>query len=203
MLLKLISTLIEIRHLICGNNYSWILNLNLTYKTLQTGAGSGLLISMLEKVNLFHWTNLKTLLPLLWKCISLLLKKNHLSRCFPFYTDWGSYTVYIAKTASEKFKAIIHSREIISSKVTLYLYKSTNVVVMPGMLLLAECKTCINLKIVPYRSRISNKAKNDSFLDTVLWNIGLSDLENCCLYKFSWKLSWMVFLTREWGQYSF
>ena len=60
MLLKLLSTLIEIRHLICGNNYSWILNFNLTYKTLQAGAGSGLLISMLEKFNLFHWANLIT-----------------------------------------------------------------------------------------------------------------------------------------------
>lgn len=132
-------------------------------------------------------------MPLLWKCISLLLKKNHLSQCFSFYIDWGSYTVYIAKTASEKFEAIINSREIISSKVSLYLYKSTNApawnIVMSGLLLLAECKTWINLKIVLYRSKISNKAKNDSVLDTVPWNIDLSDLENCCLYKLSWNLS--------------
>ena len=38
-----------IRHLICGNNWSWLLNLNLIYETLWTGAGSGLLISMLKK----------------------------------------------------------------------------------------------------------------------------------------------------------
>ena len=30
----------------------WLLKLNLIYKTLQTGAGSGLLISRLEKLNL-------------------------------------------------------------------------------------------------------------------------------------------------------
>lgn len=64
---------------------------------------------------------------------------------FHFKLNWGSYTVYIAKTASEKFEAIINSREIISSKVSLYLYKSTNApawnIVMSGLLLLAECKT--------------------------------------------------------------
>ena len=40
-----------IRHLTCGNNLSWLLNLNLIYETHQTGTGSGLLISMLEKLN--------------------------------------------------------------------------------------------------------------------------------------------------------
>ena len=51
MLMILLSTLNTISHLICGNNQNWLLNLNLTYKTLWTGAGSGLLISMLEKLN--------------------------------------------------------------------------------------------------------------------------------------------------------
>ena len=51
MLMILMSTLNVTRHLICGNNLNWLLNLNLTYETLWTGAGSGLLISMLEKFN--------------------------------------------------------------------------------------------------------------------------------------------------------
>ena len=51
VLMILLSTLNIIRHLICGNNENWLLNLNLTYETLWTGAGSGLLISMLEKLN--------------------------------------------------------------------------------------------------------------------------------------------------------
>ena len=29
-----------IRHLISGNNYNWLLNLDLIYETLQSGAGS-------------------------------------------------------------------------------------------------------------------------------------------------------------------
>ena len=51
MLMILLSTLNVIRHLICGDNKNWLLNLNLIYETLWTGTGSGLLISMLEKLN--------------------------------------------------------------------------------------------------------------------------------------------------------
>ena len=50
-----------IRHLICGNNYNWLLNLNLACETLWTRAGSDLLISMLEKLNWFCLTGLITL----------------------------------------------------------------------------------------------------------------------------------------------
>ena len=44
--------------LICDNNKSWLLNLNMTYKTLQIGAGSDLLISVLKQINLFSLTSL-------------------------------------------------------------------------------------------------------------------------------------------------
>ena len=54
MLMVLLSTLSLIGHLICGNNQNWLLNLNLIYKILWTGAGSGVLVSMLEKPNLFR-----------------------------------------------------------------------------------------------------------------------------------------------------
>ena len=47
-LMILLSILSVIRHL------NWLLNLNLIYKTLWTGTGSGLLISMLKKLN---WSN--------------------------------------------------------------------------------------------------------------------------------------------------
>ena len=40
----MILLLILNRHLICGNNLNWLLNLNLIYETLWTGAGSGLFI---------------------------------------------------------------------------------------------------------------------------------------------------------------
>ena len=62
MLTILLSTLKLIRHLICGNNLNWLLNLNLIYETLWTGARSSLLISMLGKLNLFCLTGLVTML---------------------------------------------------------------------------------------------------------------------------------------------
>ena len=37
MLMRLLSILSVIRHLICGNNLNWLLNLNLTYETLDWG----------------------------------------------------------------------------------------------------------------------------------------------------------------------
>ena len=39
--------------------------------------------------------------------------------------DWGSYIISIAKTASKKIGALIHSIKFISPKVALHLYKST------------------------------------------------------------------------------
>ena len=53
MLMILLFILTAIRHLICGNNLNWLLNLNLIYETLWTGARSGLLISVLGKLNWF------------------------------------------------------------------------------------------------------------------------------------------------------
>ena len=65
MLIILLSTLSVTRHLICGNNLNWLLNLNLIYKILLTQAGSDLLISMLEKLNWFCLTGLITLVLLM------------------------------------------------------------------------------------------------------------------------------------------
>ena len=65
ILMILLSILCVIRHLICSNNLNSLLNLNLIYKTLWTGARSGLLILMLGKLNWFHLTNLITLVLLM------------------------------------------------------------------------------------------------------------------------------------------
>ena len=42
--MKLLFILSVIRHLICGNNLDWLLNFNVIYKIVWTGARSGLLI---------------------------------------------------------------------------------------------------------------------------------------------------------------
>ena len=54
-----------IRHLICGNNFNWLLNLNLIYKTRWTGVRSGLLILMLGKLSWFHLAGLITMVLLM------------------------------------------------------------------------------------------------------------------------------------------
>ena len=86
----LLSILRVIRHLICGNNLNWLLNLNLIYKTLWTEVRSGLLISMLGKLNWFCLTGLITMVLLMWKWMGLFLRKNHLLRCWvwPSLLNW-------------------------------------------------------------------------------------------------------------------
>ena len=39
--------------------------------------------------------------------------------------DWGSYIISLAKTASKKIGALIHSMKFLSPEVALYFYKST------------------------------------------------------------------------------
>ena len=56
--LTVLSILSVIRHLICGNNLNWLINLNLTYETLWNGVRSCLLISMLGKLSWFRLTSL-------------------------------------------------------------------------------------------------------------------------------------------------
>ena len=65
MLMILLSILSVIMHLIFGNNLNRLLNLNLIYETLSTGARSGLLLSMLGKLNWFCLPSLITLVLLM------------------------------------------------------------------------------------------------------------------------------------------
>ena len=91
MLMILLSILSVIRHLICGNNLNWLLNLNLIYETLWTGVRSGLLISMLGTLSWFRLTGLTTMVLLMWKGMGLFLRKNHHLRCL----DWHSLLNWI------------------------------------------------------------------------------------------------------------
>ena len=95
MLMILLSILCVIRHLICGRNLNWLLNLYLIYETLWTGIGSGLLIfgidvkmdgSVFEEKSSF----------------------KILGVTFSSKMDWGTYIISIAKTASKKIGALIH-----------------------------------------------------------------------------------------------
>ena len=117
------SILCVIRHLICGNLLNWHLNWNLIYETLWTGIRSSLLISMLGKLQWFCLTGLRTLVLLMWKCMSLFLRKNHLLKCgaWPSFLDWiGVLTLSLLLNSF-----LIHSMKFLSPEVALYLYKST------------------------------------------------------------------------------
>ena len=98
-----------IRHLICGLNLNWVLNLYLIYETLWTGIGSGLLIfgidvkmdgSVFEEKSSF----------------------KILGVTFSSKMDWGTYIISITKTASKKIEALIHSMKFLSPEFALYLF---------------------------------------------------------------------------------
>ena len=65
MLMILLFILRVTRHLICGNNLNWLLNLSLIYEALWTGVRSGLLISMLGRLSWFCLTCLITMVLLI------------------------------------------------------------------------------------------------------------------------------------------
>ena len=128
MLMILLSFLSFIRHLICGKNLIWLLKLSLIYKTLWTGARSGLLISLLGKLNWFCLTGLITLVLFMWKWMGLFLTKNHLLRCWgwPYLLNWiRPLTSSLLLKLSNKIGALIRSMKFLCSVVALYLDKST------------------------------------------------------------------------------
>ena len=66
---------------------------------------------------------------------------------FSFKSDWDSYVISIAQTASKKIGALIHSMKFLSPEVALYLYKSNiqpsmEYCVMSGLVLLLATWNC-------------------------------------------------------------
>ena len=61
--------------------------------------------------------------------MGLFLRKNHpfkmLGLTFSYKLDWRSDIISVAKTASKKIGALIHSVKFLFPEVALYLYKST------------------------------------------------------------------------------
>ena len=135
MLMKVLYTLSVVNHLICSNNQSLLLNLNPIYKTLWTETGSGLLISKLEKLNLFCLTGLTSLLQKLVLNIihvkmdgSVLEEKSSfkiLRLPFSSKLDCGSYIISIVKTVSDEIRISIRSMKFSPPEVGLSLFKST------------------------------------------------------------------------------
>ena len=129
MLMILLSALSVIRHLICGNNLNWLLNLNLIYETLWTGAGSGVVDFNAGKTQLvlFDWSNNTGAIDLKMDGSVLEGKSSFkmLGLTFSSKLDWGSYIISIVKTAAKKIGALICPMKLIFPEVALYLYIST------------------------------------------------------------------------------
>ena len=127
MLIILLSTLNVIKHLICDNNQNWLLNMDLIYETLLTGAGNWSLIPLLEKLNQFDQsTNIGVIDVKMDLCV--LEEKSSfkmLRLTFSSKLDQGFYIISITKTASKKVVALIRSMKFLSPEAALYLYKST------------------------------------------------------------------------------
>ena len=127
-MLILLSILCLIRHVICGNNLNWLLNLNLIYEILWTGAGSGMLISMLEKrLILFDRFNYTGAIDV--KMSGSVLKEKSsfmmLGLTFSSKLDSDSCIISTAKSSYKKIGTLICSMKFLSPEVALYLYKFT------------------------------------------------------------------------------
>ena len=73
---------------------------------------------------------------------------------FSSKSDWGSYIVSIAKTASKKITALIHSMKLFSSEVGLYLYKSTIQLCMEYCQVLIQTFYASSNQMLPYLVKI-------------------------------------------------
>ena len=97
ILLSMLTILLSIRHLICGNSLNWLLNLNLIYKTLDWGkkwfvdfnAGKTQLV-------LFHVSNNNGSIDVKMDRSALQEKSSFkmLGLTFSSKFDWGSYIIY-------------------------------------------------------------------------------------------------------------
>ena len=170
--------------------------------------------SMLEKLNWFRLIGLITLVLMIRKRIGLFLRKNHLLKCRGWLSllNWirtvtlslllklpprNSYIISIAKTASKKIGALIHSMKCLSSKVALSLNKFTkhvwNTVSSCFLELLDELQKWVCRSVSPSLA---------AFLEplTHRWNVVVLSL----LYKYysgkcSSELAQLLLLPHSWG----
>ena len=121
MLMILLSILNVIRHMICGNSLNWLLNLNLIYETLWTGARPQWQLVSFDQSNNTGAIDVKVNGSALEEKSSFKM----LGLIFSSKLDWDFYIISIVKTASKKIGALIRSMKFLSPEVALYLYKST------------------------------------------------------------------------------
>ena len=147
MLMMLLSTLDEIKHLISGNNYDWLLNLNLIYKIIDLNAGKTQLVSFDQSSNTGAIDAKMN--------GSVLQEKSSfkiLVSTFSSKLDWDFYIISIAKAAFKKIGALICSMKFLSPRllhisINLTYSHAWNTVVMLGLVLLFA--TCYVWTVAP------------------------------------------------------
>ena len=126
MLMILLFTLNVIRHSICGNNYNCLLNLYITYETLDWGR-KWLVNFNAGKTQLVLFGGSKNTGAIDVKMHGSLLEEKlsckMLVLTFSSKLNWGSYIISIAKIAFKKIRALILCIKFLSPQVALYLYK--------------------------------------------------------------------------------
>ena len=140
MLMMLLSTLDEIKHLISGNNYNWLLNLNLIYKIVDLNAGKTQLVSF-DQCSNTGAIDAKMDGSVLQEKSSFKI----LVSTFSSKLDCDFYIISIAKAPLKKIGALICSMKFLSPRllhisVNLTYSHAWNTVVMLGLVLLfATC----------------------------------------------------------------
>ena len=128
MLMILLSTLSVIRHLICGNNQNWLLNLNLIYETLDW-VRKWLVDFNVAKAQLVSFDRSNNTGSNDMKMDGHVLEEKSsfkmLGLTFYFKLDWSSHIISISKTTSKKIGALFRSMKFLSLEVAMYLNKST------------------------------------------------------------------------------
>ena len=109
MLMMLLSILSVIRHLICGNDLNWLLNLNLVKnrdkKWLVDVSAGKIQLILFDSANSSGSIDVKIDGSVLEEKSSFKM----LESTFSSKLDWSSYIISIAKTASKNIGASIHS----------------------------------------------------------------------------------------------
>ena len=157
MLMILDSIVSAIRHLIDGNNLSWLLTLNLTHEIRQTGAGGGFFTSMLGKLSFFFLSIPILLMLLMSKWVSLFLNNNDFLSYWDSFSskfDWGSRIISIAKTTSKKIEALILSLKFLSPEFSVYVYKSTT---RPFLKYFCHFMMCLSSYYVNMLDKVQNR----------------------------------------------
>ena len=116
MLMILLSALNVIRHLVCGNNQNWLLNLNLIYEILDWvrkclvdfNAGKTQLV-LCDQSNNTGAIDVKMNGSVLEENLSFKM----LGLTFFSKLGCSSYIISIAKTASKQIRALIHSMKFL------------------------------------------------------------------------------------------